>query len=284
MTDRSVVVLWSRAMSYLQTSTGPIAYDEYGQGHTIVLLPSGAHGRHDYDELRGLLRTGFRSVSLDWPGHGDSPAGDAAATAMRFADIAEQLVEQVAPSGALVVGNSVGGFAAARMAIRRPELVKGLAIVDGGGFSGRPLQLRAFCSLMSRPWFLRRIYPSFSRHYMRSRTAADRRARETAVANTRQNPCLGAVAELCGSFASPQHDLRSEAHSIAAPTLLVWGRRDPVIPVKIARRVATAIRDSQLVVLDTGHVPHTSDPDGFAAHLIPFADRVFTGVETGVAR
>jgi pimeloyl-ACP methyl ester carboxylesterase len=283
MTDRSVGVLWSRAMSHLQTSTGPVAYDEYGQGRTIVLLPSGAHGRHDYDELRALLGTGFRSVSLDWPGHGDSPAGEGAATAMRFADVAEELVEQVAPDGALVVGNSVGGFAAARMAIRRPELVRGLAIVDGGGFSGRPLHVRAFCALMSRPWFLRRIYPSFSRRYMRSRTAADLRARETAVANTRQDPSLRAVAELWGSFVSPEHDLRSEAHSIAAPTLLVWGRRDPVIPVKVARRVAAAIGDSRLVLLDTGHVPHTSDPHGFAAHLIPFAETVFAGVETGVA-
>ena len=79
---------------------------------------------------------------------------------MRFADIAEELVEQLAPGGAVVLGNSVGGFAATRLAIRRPELVKGLVIVDGGGFAGRPLHVRAFCLLMSRPWFLQRIYPS----------------------------------------------------------------------------------------------------------------------------
>mgnify|MGYP002135404290 CR=1 FL=1 len=47
-------------------------------------------------------------------------------------------------------------------------------IVDGGGFVGRPLQVRAFCALMSRPWFLRRIYPAFSAFYMRARTDADR--------------------------------------------------------------------------------------------------------------
>src|SRR5450755_2296797 len=131
MTDRSVSLVWSLAMSYLETSSGPVAYDEYGEGQAIVLLPSGAHDRHDYDELRALLPTGFRSISLDWPGHGDSPAGEGAATAMRFADIAEELVERLAPEGALVLGNSVGGFAAARLAIRRAELVKGLVIVDG---------------------------------------------------------------------------------------------------------------------------------------------------------
>lgn len=269
-------------MTYLETSSGPVAYDEYGEGQPIVLLPSGAHDRHDYDELRALLATGFRSISLDWPGHGDSPAGEGAATAMRFADIAEELVERLAPEGALVLGNSVGGFAAARLAIRRPELVKGLVIVDGGGFAGRPPHVRAFCSLMSRPWFLRRIYPSFSARYMRVCTAADRRARDTGVATTREDPGLRAVSELWRSFASREHDLRSEARSINAPTLLIWGRHDPVIPLKIGRRAAGAIDGAQLVVLDTGHVPHTSDPGGFPDHLLPFADAVFAGAASAV--
>jgi pimeloyl-ACP methyl ester carboxylesterase len=264
-------------MTFLETSTGPIAYDDRGEGEPIVLLPSGAHDRHDYDELRALLPARFRSISLDWPGHGESPPGEGAASAMRFADIAEELVEELAPGGAVVVGNSVGGFAAARLAIRRPELVRGLVIVDGGGFAGRPLYVRMFCALMSRPWFLRRIYPSFATRYMRPRTPADRRVRDVGVQTTRRDPGLRAVAELWRSFASPEHELREEAGSIKVPTLLIWGRRDPVIPLRIGRRAAKLVPGAELVVLDTGHVPHTSDPEGFAAHLIPFADAAFGG-------
>ncbi len=262
-------------MPLLETSTGPVVYDEQGDGQPVVLLPSGAHDRHDYDDLRALLPSRFRTISLDWPGHGESPPGEGPASAMRFADVAEELVERVAPDGAVVLGNSVGGFAAARMAIRRPELVKGLTIVDGGGFAGRGVQVRAFCALMSRPWFLRRIYPRFSSFYMRSRTDADRRVRDVGVATTRQDPGLQAVCELWRSFASPEHDLRAQAPSISAPTLLVWGRRDPVIPLRIGRKAAAAIPGAELVVLDTGHVPHASDPEGFAAHLVPFADAAF---------
>jgi pimeloyl-ACP methyl ester carboxylesterase len=262
-------------MSYLRTPTGPVAYDERGAGPTIVLLPSGAHDRHDYDELRALLGERWRTISLDWPGHGESAAGERAATAMRFADIAERLVEQLAPAGALVVGNSVGGFAAARLAIRRPELVAGLVLIDSGGFAGRGPRVRAFCALMSRPWFLRRIYPAFSALYMRSRTDADRRAREVGVATTRRDPGLGAVAQLWRSFASPEHDLRARAGSIAAPTLLIWGRRDPVIPVRVGKRLAARIPGSELVVLDTGHVPHTSDPETVAGLLRAFAEKAF---------
>jgi len=272
MTDRSVICDTVAAMSYLQTSIGRVTYDERGEGLPIVMLPSGAHDRHDYDELRSLLGERYRSISLDWPGHSESPAGEGAATAMRFADIAEQLVEQLAPTGAVVLGNSVGGFAAARLAIRRPELVRGLVLIDSGGFAGRPLQLRAFCALMSRPWFLRRIYPAFSALYMRSRTPADRRARKVSVATTSRDPGLRAVTQLWRSFSSPEHDLRDAAGSILAPTLLIWGRRDPVIPVRIGRRLAARIPGSELIVLDTGHVPHTSDPEAVAGRLIPFAE------------
>ena len=41
-----------------------------GTGPPIVLLPSGAHDHHDYDELRALLPARLRSIALDWPAHG----------------------------------------------------------------------------------------------------------------------------------------------------------------------------------------------------------------------
>lgn len=272
-------------MKPIETSTGPVECDERGAGDPIVLLPSGAHDHHDYDELRALLPERFRSISLDWPGHGESPLGEGPASAMRFADVAEEVVEQLAPGGAVVVGNSVGGFSAARLAIRRPELVRGLVVVDGGGFGGRPPHVRAFCTLMSRPWFLRRIYPAFAARYMRVQTDADRRTLAVSVATTRRDPGLRAVAELWRSFASPEHDLRAQASSITAPTLLIWGRRDPVIPVSIGKQAAAAIPGARLELLDTGHVPHTGDPTGFAANLIPFADAAFhsSGAREGMA-
>lgn len=262
-------------MTTLETATGPITYDERSEGDPIVLLSSGAHDRHDFDDLRALLPSRFRTIAADWPAHGESPPGEGPATAMRFADVAEELTERLAPSGAVIVGNSVGGFAAGRLAIRRPELVRGLVLVDSGGFLGRGLQVRAFCSLMARPRFLRAIYPWFSNRYMRPSSAADRRVRDRGIATTRQGPGLGAVSELWASFASPEHDLRAAATSISAPTLVVWGKRDPVIPLKVGRQIAAAIPGAQLEVLDTGHSPQVSDPERFAAHLASFAEAAF---------
>jgi pimeloyl-ACP methyl ester carboxylesterase len=272
----------------LQTSFGVVAYDVRGggdrpggsDGGTVAMLPAGAHSRRDFDQLRAALPERFRTIAIDWPGHGDSPPLEGEASAMRFADLAEEAVAELAPEGAVVLGNSVGGFAAARLAIRRPRLVRGLVVVDGGGFAGRPPQTRLFCSLMGRPRFLRRFYPAFSRLYMRPANEADARARSAAIATTREDPGLATVAGLWRSFASPEHDLRAEAATIAAPTLLVWGRRDPVIPPRIGRRAAELIPAARLALLDAGHVPHTSDPAGFAAELVPFLDAALAPAST----
>jgi pimeloyl-ACP methyl ester carboxylesterase len=274
-----------RGMPMIDTPVGPVSYDERGaaEGAPIVLLPSGAHDHHDFDALRDRLDPArFRTVALDWPGHGASPAPTEPVSAMRFADVAERLVEAVAPAGAggagaVVVGNSVGGFSAARLAIRRPDLVAGLVLIDSGGFAGRPLPVRAFCALMGRPRFLRAIYPAFAKAYMRARTDADRRARATAIATTRADPGLATVAQVWGSFASPEHDLRAQAAEILAPTLVLHGRRDPVIPLRAGRAAAAAIPGARLVVCDAGHSPHTTDPDGVAAEILHHLDSIGHG-------
>lgn len=264
----------------LDTATGPVSYDERGaaDGAPIVLLPSGAHDHHDYDALREALDPArFRTVALDWPGHGASPAPTQDASVTLFADVAERLVEEVAPEGAVVVGNSVGGFSAARLAIRRPDLVRGLVLIDSGGFAPRPPHVRAFCALMGRPAFLRAIYPAFSKAYMRSKTDADRRARTTAIATTRADPGLRVVSQVWRSFAGDAHDLRADAPSIAAPTLVLHGRRDPVVPLRIGRATAALIPGARLVAFDSGHQPHTTDPDGVAAEVMHHLDSIGHG-------
>jgi hypothetical protein len=52
-------------MPTMSTSAGSVAYDSRGSGDPIVLLPSGGHDHHDYDEIRELLPGRFRSISID---------------------------------------------------------------------------------------------------------------------------------------------------------------------------------------------------------------------------
>jgi len=109
---------------------------------------------------------------------------------------------------------------------------------------------------------------------MRARTDADRRARATAIATTRSGAGVAAVSELWRSFASPEHDLRESATRIVAPTLIVWGRRDPVIPLRVGKRIAKTIPGARLEVLDSGHVPFTTEPKRVSSLLSAFVRQI----------
>jgi pimeloyl-ACP methyl ester carboxylesterase len=193
----------------------------------------------------------------------------------------EELLDSLTPGGAVLVGNSVGGNVAARLAIRRPELVKGLVLIGSGGFEGSGSASgvlgRVFSALMSRPGFVRLIYPLFSQAYMRPRTAADHRARAGAIATTRSTAGVTAVSEIWRSFRLPEHDLRAKAGKITAPTVLIWGRHDPVLPPRAGETARELIPGSRLVVIESGHSPHTTDPAAVAAELIKVAKAAFAG-------
>ncbi|MBJ7330531.1 MAG: alpha/beta fold hydrolase [Solirubrobacteraceae bacterium] len=261
-------------MPQVETRSGAIAYREQGSGPPVVLLPSGAHTMRDFDPIAPAL-AGYRTIAIDWPGHGASgPPADGAASPTGFADAAEDVVAELAPEGAVVLGNSVGGFSAARMAIRRPELVRALVLVDTGGFLPRSLQVRAFCAVMGRPALLRRIYPQFATRYMRAQRAEDRHILEATLADMRDPTLVQTVASLWRGFAGPEHDLRADIGRITAPTLVVWGTKDPVIPVKVGREIAAQLPDARMLEFPTGHVPFASAPEAFGTALRGFLTEV----------
>jgi pimeloyl-ACP methyl ester carboxylesterase len=92
----------------------------------------------------------------------------------------------------------------------------------------------------------------------------------SSVANARRPGTTEVLNGLWRSFSGPQADLRTIAGTISTPTLLVWGRRDPVLPPATGRRAQRTIPGARLVVLDTGHVSFATRPDEFLAEVLPF--------------
>jgi pimeloyl-ACP methyl ester carboxylesterase len=87
------------------------------------------------------------------------------------------------------------------------------------------------------------------------------------------------------SFSLPEHDLRTQAESITAPTVLIWGRDDPVLPLRAGETARELIPGSRLVVIESGHLPHTTNPAAVAAELIKLANAAFnTGSQTSNTR
>src|ERR1700739_1264187 len=163
-------------MTSLQARAGRVAYHESGSGPTILLLHATLHDRHDFDPIVETLSRRYRTIAVDWPGHGESDPIDASIqpSAPLFADVLEDVVDGLSLSRAVLIGNSVGGFAAARLAINRPEAVAGLILVNAGGFvPWNPLG-RNFCRVLGTPAVFRRVAPLFVRGYMKAQTDTDR--------------------------------------------------------------------------------------------------------------
>jgi pimeloyl-ACP methyl ester carboxylesterase len=260
-------------MPTLHTRTGPVAYSDNGSGLPIVLLHATLHDRHDFDPIIGPLGSHHRVIAVDWPAHGESPHADQV-TGPLLADVLEDVVDALQLERVVLIGNSVGGSAAARLAITRSKTVAGLILVNTGGFVPNSRFTGAFCRLMGTPAIARRVLPRFVPLYMKARTPDDERIVKTAAARARTDDGAAIAASLWRSFATPEYDLRDRAHQITAPTLIVWGAKDPTLSLRVARATHDAIRGSQLVVLQTGHVVFSSDPDGFLAVVEPFLRRI----------
>src|ERR1700741_2188034 len=150
-------------MTTIQTRAGRAAYREFGSGPTVLLLHATLHDRHDFDPIIEALARRYRTIAVDWPGHGDSdPVGATVdPSAPLFADVLEDVVDGLGLSRAVLIGNSVGGFAAARLAITRPEAVAGLILVNAGGFVPWNPLARSFCRVVGPPAVFRRAAPLF---------------------------------------------------------------------------------------------------------------------------
>ena len=263
-------------MPTIRTRAGRVAYSEVGSGPTVLLLHATLHDRHDFDPIIEALAWRYRTIAVDWPGHGDSDPVDAGVepSAPLFADVLEDVVDGLGLSRAVLIGNSVGGFAAARLAINRPECVAGLILVNTGGFVPLNALARTFCRVLGTPAVFRRVAPLFIRGYRKGKTDSDRQIidRATAAAKTPEGVRIGTG--LWRSFATPTHDLRSRAAELSVPTLILWGKKDIAIPLRAGHATREAIRGSRLEILDTGHVVFSSDPERFLAIAEPFLQSV----------
>jgi pimeloyl-ACP methyl ester carboxylesterase len=263
-------------MTTIQTRAGRVAYRELGSGPTVLLLHAILHDRHDFDPIVDTQARRYRTIAVDWPAHGDSDPVDASVepSAPLFADVLEDVVDGLGLSRTVLIGNSVGGFAAARLAINRPDCVAGLVLVNAGGFVPWNPLLRTSCRVLGTPAVFRRAAPLFVRGYMKAKTDSDREISERAIATAKTAEGTRTGTAVWRSFATTEHDLRSRAAELTAPTLIVWGKKDIAIPLSAGRATHGAIRGSRLEILDTGHVVFSSDPDGFLAVAEPFLQSV----------
>ena len=259
-------------MPTVTTSLGTISYTDRGEGPPMLLLHAALHDSTDYAPVQEALSHGRRVVTVDWPGHGDSPMAARHVSAAQLGDLAVEFVGILELSNLVIVGNSVGGYAACRIALELPDRVSGVVLVNTGGFTPHTPFSRAFCAMMGRPAIARSVFPLFVRVYMRPANDDDRRIVTRVLARAGTWDGARVAAALWRSFTDPAHELRTRGERISAPVLITWGTKDLTAPVGWGRKVAEAIPGSRFTTLPTGHVVFSSAPERWLREVVPFTE------------
>jgi pimeloyl-ACP methyl ester carboxylesterase len=210
----------------------------------------------------------------DWPGYGQSPApspAQIAKAAFLFFEVLREFVAVLNLPACIIIGNSVGGNAAVRLAHDRPERVARLVLVSPGGFTPHNVVTRNLCWFMST-----RLAPSpsmFARIYLGHHGAPVVKAMlQRARTEQSHGPALALNRAVWGSFALPEHDVRGLARTLQLPVLLVFGKHDPVIPPSKdgAEARKSFGTNAKFVVMDSGHAPFAEIPAEFLKELDAF--------------
>jgi pimeloyl-ACP methyl ester carboxylesterase len=118
-------------MPYLHHDDAEIFYTDEGTGDPVLLLHGWSCDSHDWSfQIPALLEAGYRVIALDHRGHGRSSAPDGSYRPQVLADDAAALLTELGVESAVVGGHSMGTVVASALAVRHPDLVRGLFLVD----------------------------------------------------------------------------------------------------------------------------------------------------------
>jgi pimeloyl-ACP methyl ester carboxylesterase len=274
---------------------------ELGRGPLVLLL----HGFPESwwtwrAQLPALADAGFRAVALDLRGYGASerPRGPAAYGMDALVGDVAHAIRALDADRAHLVGHDWGGVVAWEVAARRPELVARLAIVNaphpaaflrGLARGGQALR-SAYLLLFQLPALPERLFRLRRRALHR---AALRAFRATPVADAELEPFLASAAadDLAGGFAYyralarglvvPGSSRAPRGGRVDAPTLVLWGERDPVLAPHLAEPPRDLVPDLRVVRL--ARASHDAHQDAAAEVNRALVAFLRAGAPVGVA-
>jgi pimeloyl-ACP methyl ester carboxylesterase len=256
-----------------------------GHGPAVVLIHGVAGRAGQWDQTVQLLAENHTVIAPDLMGHGDSakPRGDYSLGA--HASGIRDLLIALKVERASVVGHSLGGGIAMQFAYQFPERCERLVLVSSGGLGEEVHPLLRAATLPGSEFVLpllahprvvdiASVIPrALGRIGLRTRVDLEEMARgyqslSNAEARSAFIHTLRAVIDPTGQRINASDRLYLASKM---PSLIVWGRRDRIIPVAHARPAHKAMPGSRLELFDeAGHFPHLDDPLRFARTLQAF--------------
>jgi pimeloyl-ACP methyl ester carboxylesterase len=252
-----------------------------GDGPPLVLVHGLAGAAANWTLVTPALAARHRLLVPDLPGHGGSSPLSAGPTLSPFADAVFALAEREGMLPAAVVGHSMGGVIALRLALRRPDQVQAIVLAAPAGISStarraelafsivaamRPARLAApFRGAIGRSRLLR---AAVFGHWEVSDTAA---FSALAVEAFLSGPAIHSDVDTAG-WALLRDDPRTDLDRIRCPCLVLWGARDHLVPVHDGMEYARRLRAPLRIVADCGHLVIGERPDASADAILSFLE------------
>ena len=274
--EPTTISLHGRALSYVKAGSGP-----------VLLLIHGMAGTYEtWQAVIEPLAQRHTVIALDLPGHGASEGGAGDYSLGSLAAGLRDLLITLGHERATLVGHSLGGGIAMQFAYQFPEITERLVLVSSGGLGPEVNPVLRAAALPGANLFIAATAGP-------GRVAGAALARGLATVGLRPS---ADVAELARGYASladaPRRSaflatlravVGTEGQRVDAgdrlylaegvPVMIIWGRRDRIIPVTHAEHAHEAIPDSRLEIFDAaGHMPQLEVPARFVAVLERFLE------------
>ena len=218
-------------------------YLKTGSGPPVVLIHGGASDSRDWIETMKALAPDFTLYAPDIIGFGQSDRNEEGYYLSDFSDFLLTFIDTLRLAKPALVGHSFGARICLDAALQSHEKISKLILIDASGLG----KISKFCStLMTVFWVIRKLlrqpqpYPKFL------------------VRDGDDYDHVG-IEKLAG---------------LNVPTLLVWKRYDPYLPVSNARNAVALLPDAKLVTVPGfGHAPHKQDNSSFVGIMREFLAR-----------
>ncbi|MDX6536223.1 MAG: hypothetical protein QOD37_564 [Gaiellales bacterium] len=246
----------------------PVAWREAGAGPLVLFLHGLGMTRTGFDPQIEALAPGYRCVAWDMPGFGASPPLAAGLTFPSLADEVARLLDVLGAQDAHIAGLSMGGQIAQHTALRHPDRVRSLTLLDSSpafGLDGtdpetwKRLRLDALDAGQTPA--------SMADTVLRSIMAPDASDGSVAVAVASMARISADGLRAAVEFL-PTHDVRARLAEIAAPTLVLVGEHDEETPLSYAEALATGIPHARLQIIPgAGHISNLEAPEAVGLAL-----------------
>ena len=261
-----------RSMPSTSVNGHELHYEQRGEGEPLLLI-MGMSGTHLTwgDEFLDLLARDFAVTTYDHRGVGKSSATEPGYSIADLADDAAGLLANLGIDAAHVLGISMGGMVAQELALRHPERIRTLAIgCSYPGGEGSALAPQSTLERIQGGWAsgdreqaLRAMWEVNVSEGVAADADVFAKFRESALALAVPIPVIMGQMQAIGG-----HDTLARLTSVTAPTLVIHGTADAMLPVQNGRLIAEAIPNARLEIFDgVGHLFWIERPEESAALL-----------------